>query len=272
MMTRKRILNITTHKKKDNLLTAHQLTGGEFEDGPQFVIPSAGLTNYVYVFSPTMRWQSRIQEKFDQDNQRANNDTFASGFKERIRFITSDGNPWVWRRICFSYYDAEADFKFFDTSDDTEHDYPPFHYNVTNGYRRLWQRINGPAPSIKEIAVRDHLYEHVFAGTRNVDWSSEISAPTNSRAVKIWYDKTTRIVSGNELSTIRNVTRWHPIKKRLIYQNRDQGGAEENNYLSQTSRSSMGDYIVMDIFHGSPADSNVQLSIGSDATYYWHER
>jgi len=254
------------------MLTASRTLPEEAIDGPQFVVQSSGLQNWVYVFSPTMRWQSQLTGKFDQDNTRATNDTFASGFKERLRIITSDGNPWIWRRICFSYYDAETDFKFFDTSDDTEKDYPPFNYTAGNGYRRLWLRVNGPTPTIQEQSVRDALYQHVFAGTRNVDWSTEISAPLNSRAIKIWYDRTTRIASGNQQSTVRNFTRWHPIKKRLVYQNRDDGGAQENNYLSETSRQSLGDFMVMDIFQGAPSDPNVQLSVGSDATYYWHER
>lgn len=272
MTSRRRILNVSSIKKRDNMLTAYRSIPNNTVISPQFLISATGLQCQTFIFSPTMRWGSQQTDKFEQINTRSSQESYVRGFKERLRFVTSDGNPWTWRRICFSYYDSESDFKFFDTSDDTEKDYPPFTYDNVYGYHRLWMRLNGPATTIQENKVRGDVYSHVFRGKTGIDWTSELSAPTNPLAVKIWYDKTTTIRSGNEQSTMKFVPRWHSIGKRLIYSDRDAGGGQDNSYSSETSRVSMGDYMILDIFASAPNDEGVQLSIGSDATYYWHER
>jgi len=272
MTSRKRILNISSLKKRDNLLTAYRSVPNDAVTAPSFNIAAIGQNPTVFVFSPTMRYGSQLTDKFEQTNTRGSSDVFIRGFKERLRFVTSDGNPWVWRRICFSYYDAEDDFQYFDTSDDTVKQYPPFNYNTTRGYERLWMRIGGVATTIQEDAIRGKLYDHLFRGKKGFDWDNELTAPTDPQAVKIWYDKTTIIRSGNETSVMKFTPRWHGIGKRLIYSDRDAGGDQDASYKSETSRVSMGDYIIMDMFVSSPVDENVLLSIGSDATFYWHER
>lgn len=237
---------------------------------PQFTIAANGTTPTTLIFSPTMRNNSITDGTGDQDNSREGQSTFVRGFKETLRFVTSDGNPWQWRRICWSYHGTGFDFAVqangvarlpfaFDSSTGT-------------GYRRLFSKIDGDSLSVTQITVRDALYQRIFKGVRDKDWSNAISAPTDPKSVKIWYDRTMTIQSPNEESKLLTVRRWHPINKTLMYAADDSGKGWLSSPFSEESRTSLGDYYIMDIFLSAPDDDGVVLSIGSDATYYWHER
>lgn len=268
-MTRKKILNISSAKKSDNMLTATQ----NLPDPPvlttQFTIPAIGITPSTFIFSPTMRFLAFTDGVNNNDNARTKQDTFARGFKETLRFATSDGNEWKWRRICFSYKAAQADFQVptFSTAR------LPFAFDpVATGYRRLFSRIDGGTLSTQQLQTRDAIYNRVFAGRQNLDWTDPMTARTDPLAVKIWYDKVTSIRSGNDISSLLIAKRWHPMNKNLIYQNEDSGKTILDSPVSETGNGTMGDYFIMDIFYTAPSDDGVLLSIGSDATYYWHER
>lgn len=250
-------------------MTATQAIPDVADLSTSFNIPAIGVTPTSFLFSPTMRERDTADDTVGQQNSRNTSDVFIKGFKESLRFVTSDGNEWVWRRICFSYFGANNDF---DVPGLTFPFALPYHFDpVQTGYRRLWSKIDGGAITGEMQFVRDRIYGQVFKGTRGLDWSSAMTAPTDPRSVKIWFDKTTKIRGGNEESHFQMAPRWHPINKTLFYEDKDNGRGQFSSPISRQNHG-LGDYYILDMFFTAPSDAGVLLSIQSDATVYWHEK
>ncbi len=96
-MTKRRILNVTSKKKQDNMLPYVQNAQGAGQALGPIVIPSTGVTSFI--FSPTARNYDPIG---DTTSTRNSQTIFARGFKEKISMRMSDGTAWRWRRIIFA--------------------------------------------------------------------------------------------------------------------------------------------------------------------------
>jgi len=262
-------VDIASTKKVDSLMTATQAIPDNVVLQNSFNIPAIGANPTTFIFSPTLRDRDTADDTFGQSNSRNTSDCFIRGFKERIRFVTSEGNEWIWRRICFTYKGTRDDFNVPGMS------FPnalPYHFDpVQTGYRRLWSKLDGAAITGEMQFVRDRIYEKVFKGARNIDWSNAMTAPTDSKTVKIWYDKTTTVKGGNEQSHFVMANRWHAINRTLNYEDKEAGKDQTSFPWSVQSRG-LGDYYVMDMFYTAPVDDGVILDIQADASVYWHER
>nr|DAD57370.1 MAG TPA: capsid protein [Genomoviridae sp.] len=140
---------------------------------------------------------------------------------------------------------------------------------------------NTPDTTKKPLALAN-LYAVLFEGTSiqftdqnfRADWLNVIDAKTDASRVTIKYDKTVTIRSGNDEGTQRQYTRYHPMKKNLIYENQESGGDVVFSNYSTSGKPGMGDYYVVDFFqcrYGADADAG-SLIFDPRSTLYWHER
>lgn len=261
------------------MLTATKLPGfAASSQVDNFIVTGKGTQPTVFIYSPTMRYRRIDPDVIPNNTTREAEDTFAVGFVERLRFFTSDSFAWYWRRCCISFTDISVWVTpEFGVADSTFTSLPANNgESELNGYRRVWSQIEPTIPAGPQTpymdAVRNQLYRKIFQGTFGQDWTNSFTAPLDSSAVKVWYDRTKRITSGNDAAVNLFTKRWHPIRKTLIYANRESGKDEGTLNYSETTTRSMGDYYILDMFMCTQDDTNVQLGVGSDARYYWHER
>lgn len=272
---RRRVLNTATTKKRDAMVPALKFLDSIVVVNPfsQHTITNGGFSPTVYIFSPTMRWKRDVDSSLPSTSTREKEETYAVGFKEKLRFATDTSSPWLWRRICFSMYGT--DIWNYPTSAGAysqllpavnSNDYP-------NGAYRVWMQLAGTTTDTPERTfIRGNLYNHIFRGLQNVDWTNPFTAPIDSYKVRLWSDKTTRIASSSDAGQFRILDRWHPIRKNIIYEDIESGKETNPSGASVQSRRSMGDYYIVDMFLNAGDDGENNLSFGCDSTYYWHER
>lgn len=259
-MPQKRILNLTSTKKRDTMLgftnsTSTNQSGSTTYLAQPAVVIGTNL-NAVFVWCATARAASDGTAPgvpIEQATRTAST-CFMRGLKERIEIQCSDGLPWQWRRICFT---TKSQFLSVSTS-----------FNVrqltSNGYVRVMNQLGDPLTS---------LYPLLFRGQRTSDWNDPMIAPVDTTRVTLKYDKVISIASGNEDGCIRAYSRWHPMNKNLVYDDDEVGASENSNDFSVTSKAGMGDYYVVDIFRPRIGGAvNNQLSINPSSTLYWHEK
>jgi len=139
------------------------------------------------------------------------------------------------------------------------------------GYRRALPFFNG---ALSTDATRlTQLLAYVFKGAQGTDWNNVITAKTHSERVRIKSDRTRMIRSGNDSGVFKIYKDWFPMNHTLEYDEDEFGGIQVDGSLSAATRSSMGDYYVMDIFQPSlGTGSEEQIQFDPEATLYWHER
>ncbi|UOK20978.1 capsid protein [Chifec genomovirus UA13_107] len=183
---------------------------------------------------------------------------FMRGYSEAITIQTTDGLPWLWRRIVFTYKGL-----VFPAATSS------FNYVMENsaGYARVVN--SAPAGSISSFI------NVAFKGVQNADWNTFVDAPLDTSRISVLYDKTMTIASGNEDGMIRKYKFWHPFNKNLVYDDEESGGSTLNNgsYLSVSSKAGMGDAYIVDFFRPRTGGTTAsQLSFHPQGTLYWHEK
>lgn len=266
-MSQKRVLNLTSRKKRDTMQYYTNNTvdtpnpGGEvYTAAPTVVVGGSGRAQ-CFIFCPTAREFSSslagLPAIISDVASRTATTCYMRGLSERIELQVSDGLPWQWRRICFTA-------KGFQTQLTTG---PGFSlYSETSaGYVRLMNQIDGT----NQTAMENLL----FRGQAGVDWLDPISAPTDNSRLTIKYDKTITIASGNEDGVIRKYNRWMPMNHNLVYDDDETGGSEAASHFSVVGKAGMGDYYIVDYFRprvGSSSEN--RLLFAPQATLYWHEK
>jgi len=269
-MSRKRILNITSRKKQDNM---RSWSGTPFLAGSAGPIVMQGDDSYMFGFVCTARDKDlgTGPAPIEMDPSRTATRCYMRGFKERIDLFTGSAHPWIWRRILFTY-------KGLDLLRVTEEESPgdpglgQLWVESSDGYGRYYANI-GDLTDLKSATIGRHITGLIFKGTEGADYTSNFSAKTDSERVKILYDKTVTIRSGNDRGVIKTYRRWHGFNKTLIYDEDEVGDETANRLLSSQSPRSMGDVYVIDFFSpglGGTADDELRLL--PTGTLYWHER
>ncbi|UYD39071.1 MAG: capsid protein [Wigfec virus K19_469] len=240
-MSKKRVLNITSVKKRDVLPSWDNAAGTGGEIGAPEILP--GTTRFI--FSPTARQRDSAVTTASRNKQ----SVFMRGYNEKMELVTNNNNSWRWRRICFTVkgYPLNQAFQF-----------------TTSGYVRNWQHFTGI-----DYAVIDDI---LFRGTRNEDYQDEMVAQTDNRRVTVHYDKTRVLASGNSASYLKQYNHWMPMNKTLVYDDDEDGDEDASSYWSTTAKPGMGDYYILDIFRDVGATSESRLNIRSASTLYWHEK
>lgn len=260
-MTNKRILNISSKKKKDVMQTRTNMDAngsvGQYRNGPAIM---SGNQTYIIPFAATARPALGDQGATGQPIEeavRTATTCYMRGLKENITIQTDTGCNWRWRRICFrmrgpSLYEFENDQTLMSLLADA-------------GMVRMATNWGNNTAGINT------LYRVLFKGERNVDWRDAMTAATDNRRWDIVYDSVTNIQSGNDSGVYKVLKRWHPMNKNLVYDDDQSGSREGLRRYSVEGKRGMGDYYVVDIF-SSNGSIDDQLSVEYSSTLYWHEK
>ena len=100
--SRRRILNITSVKKRDNMLCMVATPG---QARPN-IGPITTQSGFASLFIPTARWLAPANDMGQSMRQRET--TYAVGYKERLQIDISGGGVWKWRRVVFAYKGGET--------------------------------------------------------------------------------------------------------------------------------------------------------------------
>lgn len=247
-------------------VTATGTGGTTYAYGPAVLIGSNTSPDVAYTFA----WNATARDISDINGNsvsssavstRTSTNCYMVGLKENIELQVNTGCPWQWRRICFTakgnvpgMAGTTAQYPFSETSDGI--------VRVVNHLQG--SRNNGAAYS---------LFEILFKGQNQSDWSDVMTAKVDNSRVTVKYDKVRTISSGNEDGVIRSYKQWHPMRKTLVYNDDEVGGVTKASYTSTLGKAGMGDYYVVDLFRARyGATTNDQLLFQPQATLYWHER
>lgn len=262
-MSKKAILNITSRKKRDNMISYNNLAAGTasstYATGAATLV---GGKTYMLAWIPTARPMTTsggLGYTVNDPAGRTATRCYMRGLKERIQIQTNSGESWQWRRIII--YMKGNSF----TSKDS-------------GIFKWWHETsNGVVRTIndafQEATVGSVLNTLLWQGKQSTDWSSYFTAKVDNNSLTVVYDKTRILQSGNDSGIMRNFNMWHPINKNIVYADDEQGDLIGQTPYSVVGRAGMGDMYVFDIFAAATGAVNSDtLTFDPEATLYWHEK
>lgn len=274
-MTKKRILNTTSRKKRDQMTawTNTSSSGASTTPAqqPLFIAGKPGATDIsgIVLWSPTAR--SLVQfggsgGTVVQEAMRTATTCYHRGLSEHLRIQTNSPAPWLWRRICFCSKDPIYE-QYSPQDTPTTGNFTVV--ETSNGYKRaaINLTVNNVPNSVNIIL------DQLFKGKQGIDWTDHMLAHVDTRRVDLRYDKTTRLASGNQSGSFREKKLWHPMNKNLVYNDDETGEAEESSPFSVRDKQGMGNYYIMDLFSsGLGASGSDLLAVQYNASQYWHEK
>lgn len=269
-MTKRRILNMTSTKKRDTMLCYTNSTGANQTGGTAYDVTAAVINGGLadtrvacFVWCATAR-DNTTSSAGGQGNKftsatRTVTAPYMVGLKESIEIQCNTGMPWQWRRICFTYKGPIlTNTTSFATASET-----------SNGWVRVVNQLAGNPGLDPQYS----FFVKLFKGQNTTDWVDPMIAKTDNTRVTVKYDQTVQLASGNEDGFIRKYNRWHPMKRTLVYDDDEYGGGEIPGAYSSEGKAGMGDYYVVDLIRARQGSSGSdQLTFRPEATLYWHER
>lgn len=260
MPSRKAILNVSSVKHKDTMLPL---------DLSAIVGPRLVAHNDIILWCATARplaysnLSTNVVGSVPLTASRNSQEVFLRGLKERIQITTSTATAWFWRRVCFA-----RKGQFANTLIDLTH-----YVSLTSpsSTSQLQYQVNRNTETLAPLE-RSALVTYLFEGQYGIDWYSYINASLDSKNVRVIFDHTTTINSGNQQGVTRMFSRWHSMNKTMRYNDRETGSdILEQQVFASPGISGMGDYYVVDFFQNSVPNGDT-LSFGPEARLYWHER
>lgn len=263
-MSRKAILNITTRKKRDNMLVFSNTTSATPVGGTTYTKSPAilnGNSTYIFPWVATARDLTIGTGTYPTvalESWRTSSTCYMRGLKEATNIRTDSGVAWQWRRICFTLkgqrlYQANAATQYVQLE-------------TTDGVVRVANNVNG-------TSFGDSILDLVFDGKANSDWLNLFNAKTDNSIITVKYDKTRTIASGNDNGIIRTYHDWMPMNQNLYYADEENAAGMDTLPWSAQGKRGMGDYYVMDFFQAAVgATASDHLSFAPEATLYWHEK
>lgn len=266
-MSKRRILNTTSRKKRNGMLTWTNTTAtGASQTIAQSNAYVTGAQIGFFLWCPTAM-DLDANSVIRNPASRTASTIYAKGLAEHVRMQTSSGIPWFHRRICFTIK-GDNSFNTVIAGDSPTVPQQPY-VDTSNGIQRLW--LNSAINNVPNTLAS--MQGVLFKGAQNVDWSDFIIAPVDTSRVTLKFDKTWTMQSGNNSGVIRERKLWHPMNKNLVYDEDETGQVETSRYYSTESKAGMGDYYVLDLFSaGAGGSSADQLLIAANSTMYWHEK
>lgn len=257
MMSKRRILNITSVKKHDNMLPTSTGPDGSFPAQRGFI--AAGNVTTMLVWCPTARGRD-LNADANAVSLRTTDLCYMRGLKEKVNIQNYNDNVanfaanWKWRRIVFTakglYNNLGSSIDFLETS---------------NGYVRL---LADQSASVFGSVITSQL----FQGVLNTDWNNPFTAKTDTTKYRVLYDKTFSLSGGNGAKRFWNFNMWHGFNKNLQYANEEQGKGETVNNYSTNGRPGMGDVYVVDLLQCAQNTAADTILFEPEATLYWHEK
>ncbi|UJO02116.1 Cap [Molossus molossus associated gemykibivirus 3] len=248
--SRRRILNLTSRKKQDNMLPYATNQDGSGGTPTSFGIPAS--TGGVFIWNATARDRVSSSAESNAVSLRTSDVCFMRGLKERIILTPNNDTAWRWRRITFT---IKGDV------------FGPIGNRIetSRGWNRLLVNSAGST-------TLQSLQTVLFQGVQNVDWMDQFTAKVDTGRVDLKSDVTRILASGNSKGKFHRFNLWYPMNKNLVYANDENGEGETLDVLSTNSKHGMGDYYVVDFFSGLSTSAADTLDFNPEATLYWHEK
>jgi hypothetical protein len=266
-MSKRRILNISSRKKRNGMLSWSNTTNTGTN---QIVQVGNGYVNNAgafFVWCPTAQ-QLDVNSTVQNIASRSATTCYMKGLSEHVRIQTSSGVPWFHRRICFTSR-GDTPFNSQDTADTSAFQRFIPYSDTSNGIERLFFNTQANVMPVTQAA----MWAVLFKGQNGKDWNDLITAPVDNSRVTLKFDKTWTMQSGNANGLVRERKLWHPMNKNLVYDDDENGDVEGTSYFSTEAKAGMGDYYVIDIIQpGTGAMATDFLQINSNSTLYWHEK
>lgn len=273
---RKMILNITSRKKRDTMIssTKRPFTDPDFSPGNIVFSPQTDGVRLAFGFCCTAR---AINANLDAGEANVNDDAtrtatrcFWKGFADNIQYQTNTGHMFLHRRIVFSFYGEEI------LRRESDGDIARLYALTDDGYVRAMTALH-PSSVGGDDEIYDNLTTILFLGQEDVDWTDELTAPVDKRRVRLMHDSTYKIQSGNANGIIKDRRLYHSMGRTLIYNDDEAGGGKVAADLSANLRSSMGDVYILDFFKAAPSPAGGEtpaptLTLTMQGSAYWHER
>lgn len=237
----RRVLNITSTKKRDNLMLYDPSNTTN-----TFQTVTVGSTK-AFLFCPTYRLQHDNHLGWDRDSTTV----FMKGYREHVQLSTNDGSSYKWRRIVFESKGQRP----------TNTDVAVF---TSDGYKRLWKPMS--------TTTFNDLTDFLFAGKEGKDWGNAFMARVDTSQYKLHYDKTVTISSGNANGVERNYYHYFPFNRNMTYTDDEGGLSDAYSGWAALGGRGMGDIFVLDYFVDVGGTPGASLAIRSSSTVYWHEK
>ena len=265
-MSKRSLLNVTSTKKRNTLLNWSNTTatGAFVTPGIRpYVVPATLST--MSIWSPTAMDMTRgdgVLGTKEEMSTRTASTCFMKGLSERLRIETSSGLAWFHRRICIISHQRELAVNAS----------PATYVDTTSGLQRLWRSLSAD-PSPEAANQLTFLKTYLFRGTENQDWNDLITAPIDTNGVKVVFDKTWTLKSGNSNGIVAERKLWHGMNKNLYYDEDEDGSSMRNSYWCAPTMRGMANYFVIDIIMpGTGGTASDLMKITSTSTMYWHEK
>lgn len=271
-MTKKRILDVTSRKKRNGMLTLSNTTatGTRSSIATQPLVALGNATTrtlFCMTAQDLVSGAGGPDSTITQEAARTATTTYSVGFSETLRMTSSTDIPWFHRRIVFA---SKSDLFLNYSPADVPQDVSPYiHFDGPQGQQRLMFNlgINASANTINGID------EVVFKGASGVDWNDVIVAPLDTRRIDVMYDRTFTLRSGNSRGTTKERKFWHPVYKNVVYNDDESGITEPSSRFSVRDKRGAGDIYVYDLYQSTNFGTNTDmLQVYGNSTYYWHEK
>lgn len=277
-MSRARILDITSVKKKDHMTFRGSVDGGvTVEQSVTF-----GNTYNACLYSPTQR--GRTDRGSPSMPNRESTEVFWKGYKDVLTIQSDTGNPWVWRRIVFSLNGGPnatgvppimfLPLESVDIPSITASTLPGAGPDIDNpallqGVGRAARKFNMMTPA--QIAA---FIGGLYKGTLGVDFEQAfgqmINAAVDKENVRIHSDTVRHLRSGNESGMLKTFKMYTPLNQKMVYADAESGSMIRGS-VNAAPNSPLGDVYIFDLFVqtiGAPGE----LTISGQGTAYWHEK
>jgi len=264
-MSKRSILNITSIKKRNGMLTFSNTTSTGSLQTPAVspaYIPGNATARFLWqATAMDLTDSAGAGNRFIDTAARTSTTCFMKGLSEHVKIQTSSGIPWFHRRICFKFRGRGLAQNAAETS--------PLYAETSAGMQRLFNNIGVDSAPIT-LAAREAI---IFKGQIQQDWNDPIIAPVDTARVDLMFDKTWTLKSGNQSGTVYERKLYHPMNKNIVYNDDEQGNNKITNFDSVTSKQGMGDYYVYDIISPGLGGTSTDIAaIYSNSTLYWHEK
>lgn len=267
-MSNKRILNLTSRKKRDTMLSYTNTSVTTPVGSPTYNTGPATLRGdqtYLFAWVPTARSitdGTGITNSVYEISQRTATSCYMRGLKEAVNIRTNSSNAWQWRRICFTF----KGYTLYPTDNQNNQPYQYFSEVANLGMVRTMNNLNTNDKG-------NRLLERIFRGTQNEDWLNVFNAMVDTQRVSVMSDRTRTIASGNDSGVVRTYKQWYPMNKNILYNDEEAGDDMIGSYTSAQSKVGMGDYYIVDFFQCSDGgDQSDLMTVLPEATLYWHEK
>lgn len=238
---KKRVLSIASRKKYDTMRSGG--TDGVID------VTFNDAQMAILAWSPTTIPYNQIEHAPAHRNSQ---EIFFVGVKERLDPYAVF--PFVWRRVVFWTHQRFEQFRTIEGLGGTR-----FRLGVTYG--------------VSDLSAFD-IQELMFKGSAGVDWDTTrpIDARLDTQRIRVVSDRKVNFNPNSEQGRYSLFKRWHPIRRKIIYDQQENGDDMTPNYWSTVSPTSSGNLYIVDFFGFPPGlgqGAAARLSIQS--TVYWRE-